>query len=107
MADQATAGDDAIAGTRFNDILSGAAGNDMLNGGLGADVFVFAAGDGQDTIADYDAVADAIEFQGLVFSDLTITQAGNHVEIAYGTADLLTILATNASDFVQSEFHFV
>lgn len=40
------------------DTLDGGAGNDYLRGGLGADTFVFSAGSGNDTIADFDARLD-------------------------------------------------
>jgi Ca2+-binding RTX toxin-like protein len=46
-----TPGDDFINGLEGNDTLRGGAGADVLDGGLGADTFVFARGDGPDTIA--------------------------------------------------------
>lgn len=46
-------GDDRIAGGVGDDIISGGTGNDTLSGGWGSDTFIFATGDGQDTITDF------------------------------------------------------
>ncbi|SHK05824.1 type I secretion C-terminal target domain (VC_A0849 subclass) [Shimia gijangensis] len=45
---------ETLDGRGGDDVLNGRAGNDMLIGGSGADRFVFAAGDGVDTINDFD-----------------------------------------------------
>ena len=47
------ADDDTLYGGSGDDTLYGDAGPDTLTGGLGADTFVFAAGDGADTITDF------------------------------------------------------
>jgi serralysin len=70
-------GNDVITGSEFGNKLNGAAGddtirggqgNDNLTGGLGNDTFVYAAGDGADTINDFDAWAvggqDLIDITG-------------------------------------------
>ncbi|MBI5927593.1 MAG: hypothetical protein HY836_18555, partial [Aquabacterium sp.] len=44
------AGDDQIMGMEGRDTLYGDAGRDLLDGGLGADTYLFARGDGQDTV---------------------------------------------------------
>lgn len=58
------AGDDSIVASGGNDTLEGGDGNDtlvggidqdLLTGGLGNDLFVYAAGDGSDTITDFNA----------------------------------------------------
>ena len=46
-------GDDIVYGNVANDTMIGGTGNDILIGGAGADLFVFVAGDGVDTIADF------------------------------------------------------
>ncbi len=46
-------GDDTLYGNDGNDTLKGGKGDDTLYGGEGNDTFVFRAGDGQDTIADF------------------------------------------------------
>lgn len=47
------AGDDFIDGGDGNDNLNGGTGNDVLIGGDGTDTFVYAPGDGNDTITDF------------------------------------------------------
>ncbi|MCV6603142.1 MAG: DUF4114 domain-containing protein [Cohaesibacter sp.] len=62
--------DDLLRGGKGSDELTGGAGNDVLYGAeLGrqdqaVDYFVFAAGDGQDVIIDFDAGTDLIKFDG-------------------------------------------
>ena len=46
-------GDDTLYGGAGDDVLAGDGGADTLTGGAGADTFVFAAGDGADTITDF------------------------------------------------------
>ena len=51
------------------DVLTGGAGNDTIRGGSGNDTFVFAAGDGNDIIVDFDSgeddeVVDMLKFVG-------------------------------------------
>jgi Ca2+-binding RTX toxin-like protein len=46
-------GNDTLSGDQGNDILIGGLGNDALHGGVGSDIFLHSAGDGQDTITDF------------------------------------------------------
>ncbi|WP_455372691.1 calcium-binding protein [Limibacillus halophilus] len=78
------AGDDSLFGDGGNDLLfgdagadrlSGGAGDDEMTGGGGKDIFVFADGDGNDLILDFQAKAgDLIDLSGqsevLSFEDL-------------------------------------
>lgn len=48
-----TSGDDTIDGGAGNDVIVGQGGNDVLTGGDGDDTFVYAVGDGLDTITDF------------------------------------------------------
>jgi Ca2+-binding RTX toxin-like protein len=68
-------GNDIVSGGWGRDTLSGGVGRDVLTGGVGADQYLFAKGDGQDTIhAD---TQDAIIVQGAVTrSDLIIGKLG-------------------------------
>ncbi|MEP3892156.1 MAG: calcium-binding protein [Hellea sp.] len=95
------AGNDELNGLGGNDRLIGSAGDDTLEGGLGndiligqgdADTFVFSGSSGQgelDRIIDFEDGVDTIEldFFGFVdsFSDLILTQVGNHVRIEEDT----------------------
>ena len=76
------ADDDTLYGGAGLDTLYGDGGVDSLTGGTGADTFVFAAGDGADTITDFfpeegDRI-DLSAFTGLTgFASLTLTADGN------------------------------
>ncbi len=57
---QGGAGNDTLWGQDGNDTLEGGIGNDFLSGGYAADTYLFAPGDGQDTIeAGYNSYEDA------------------------------------------------
>ena len=72
-----TDGDDTLEGGAGDDTLTGGAGDDTLTGGEGRDIFVFGAGDGDDTITDFTDRTDLIDlsaFAGIAgFDDLTIS----------------------------------
>ncbi len=106
IADQASFGDDVITGSFQSEVITGGTGNDTLSGVSGSDTFVFAAGDGDDIITDYDAANDALEFTGISFIDLTITQIGSDVLIEYGTGDQVTVTSSLVTDFGETEFLF-
>ncbi|MFX8965123.1 hypothetical protein ABTN15_20310, partial [Acinetobacter baumannii] len=52
IAQAETAGNDGINGFNTNDTFRGGAGDDMLSGGAGDDTYVYARGDGHDTIIE-------------------------------------------------------
>ncbi len=70
--------DTIIYGLGGDDTLESGAGNDVLDGGEGSDVFVYAAGDGSDTVAGGSAGGwiDEIELQGM---DGSVGVSGNTV----------------------------
>lgn len=47
-------GDDTLASAAGDDTLAGGAGNDLLQGGTGADTYLYAKGDGSDTLEEVD-----------------------------------------------------
>ena len=73
------AGNDALSGQLGNDTLEGGAGNDSLEGGLGNDTYLFARGDGQDSVADNDATpgnVDILRFKaGVACSEHPMSKA--------------------------------
>jgi Ca2+-binding RTX toxin-like protein len=105
-----------------NDTIHGGAGNDKLTGGQGTDEFVFSAGDGHDTIADFilnktkPGLDDQITLAGFgtdYVSDVQshMMQVGKNVVIDFhgdGT-ETLTILKTTLAvlNAHQSDFHLV
>ncbi|WP_026942309.1 calcium-binding protein [Hellea balneolensis] len=99
--------DTLIAGTG-DDIIIGGEGNDFLLGQGGADSFIFADGHGIDRIVDFEQGLDVITYQGMGvddFSDLTLTQTGDHVLISsmFGS---VTVNDSLVADFDGSDFSF-
>lgn len=106
------AGDDYIWGDDGNDTLAGGMGDDVLigddfSGGQGSDIFVIAAGEGTDTIVDFE---DGIDFIGLAgglsFGDLLLEQQGQNAAINFsgdtiGIVEGIDILDLTSSDFIQ------
>jgi Ca2+-binding RTX toxin-like protein len=82
-----TTGSDFLIGHEGTDLIQGGAGNDMLNGMLGSDTYVFAAGDGQDTIQEEVSASDidTVRFAGGIAPD--------QVSLVRDGADLLVRLA--------------
>jgi Ca2+-binding RTX toxin-like protein len=101
-------GDDTVAGGSGDDTLWGAAGNDVLTGGDGADTFAFVAGNGADTISDFESGVDEVLFSGTGLSqdDLVFTDTAGGVEVSYGT-DSLFFTGLTSADFSAGDFVFV
>jgi Ca2+-binding RTX toxin-like protein len=55
-------GNDHISGGMGADLIAGGLGNDFLTGGTEVDTFVFAKGGGKDTVLDFDADLEKIQF---------------------------------------------
>ena len=72
------AGADVIVSGSGNDTITGGAGADTLTGNAGADTFVFHAGFGNDTITDYTAGTDLLQFDTAVFADAAALIGGDH-----------------------------
>lgn len=94
------AGNDILDGGKGDDILTGGAGNDLLTGGKGGDTFVFAAGEGTDTISDFKLGADVIGLSGgLAFGSLTFSGneilLGSEVLAILDGVDTTTLTAAN------------
>ncbi|MDO9080283.1 MAG: cadherin-like domain-containing protein, partial [Desulfuromonadales bacterium] len=79
-------GNDTLRGLAGNDILVGGRGNDTLYGGAGDDFFLFARGDGHDTIKLDDRVGhDTLSFgAGITVADLTLKRSDDDLVIAVG-----------------------
>jgi VCBS repeat-containing protein len=60
--------DNLLSGSAINDVIVGGLGNDTMTGGDGTDVFVFGMGanDGNDTILDFDSLADILQFRDVL-----------------------------------------
>ena len=95
-------GNNTLKGYAGNDTLDGGTGNDTLSGGLGADVFLFKAGSGTDTIADFTAAQnDTINVHAYTNGTAHleyITQVGGNVVIDLGGGNTITITGGYAPD---------
>lgn len=101
---QALDGHDTVQAMGGDDTLVGGAGNDVLQGGLGGDVYVFARGDGYDTITEDDTPEsgsiDTIRFaDGILSQDVSPRRDGPNLflELA-GTSDGLKVANWFSSD---------
>ncbi|EKU98974.1 glycerophosphoryl diester phosphodiesterase [Leptolyngbya sp. PCC 7375] len=107
------AGDDHIWGDDGDDLLQGGLGNDTLVGddfgrGRGADTFVLAAGQGTDTILDFEVGTDLIGLaDGLSFSDLSLGQRSDAAVISFGTEDLALLSGVAAAALTETAFTVV
>ncbi|MEG1053870.1 MAG: calcium-binding protein, partial [Janthinobacterium sp.] len=96
--------DDVLTGNELKNILLGGLGNDTLQGGkgddalagtLGNDTYIFARGDGADTISEADEAGsrDVVSFlAGVSAEQLWFRQAGANLEVStIGTTDKVTV----------------
>ncbi len=88
------AGQDRLAGAEGRDTLSGGAGADWLSGGPGRDTFVFAAGDGRDTVTDFAPGQDRL----MVTGTASVTRAGDDIVVTTGDGSVRLLDAAPAWD---------
>ncbi|WP_289500226.1 hypothetical protein [Gloeocapsopsis sp. IPPAS B-1203] len=107
-------GNDTLYGDDGDDLLRGGAGNDTLigddfSGGQGSDTFVLAAGEGRDTIRDFEDGIDLIGLAGgLSFEQLTISASGaNNALIRLGSEQLALLTGVAASNLTATDFTLV
>ncbi len=98
-------GNDSLWGDAGDDLLDGGLGDDQLFGGEGSDQFVLAAGNGTDTIADFETGVDAVLLESIAVKQLALTQVGSNVEInLLDTSELLAIVTGVEVDDLAGSF---
>ncbi len=97
-----SAGDDTLNGGNGADELTGGLGNDTLTGGNGQDLFIFAAGDGNDTITDFGGVDRIGLLSGLTFSDLSFS--GSDIIVSATNEVLVTLTGVDATTLTANDF---
>ncbi|MCA6115016.1 calcium-binding protein [Bradyrhizobium sp. WSM 1738] len=112
---QGGTGNEFLYGGSGNDRLTGGGGNDYLAGGSGNDTFVFAAGFGKDTVADFqntDGVQDLIQIDKTVLADFNAVQShmiqgGTSVVITLDANNTIEIKNTTLDQLHASDFWFI
>ena len=100
-------GDDSLSGDGQSNILKGLAGNDMLYGGGGDDTYVFALGDGQDTIYE-ESGSDKLQLgAGINPEDVNVKRVQRYNGGSTTYYDLeLSVAGTNDKITIQSYFGY-
>jgi Ca2+-binding RTX toxin-like protein len=113
-------GHDRLLGGTGLDVLNGGPGNDTLSGGVGRDTFSFAAGDGADTITDFQPDPDGVTSMDLLdlgaaqgihsFDDILARSSdlagGAGVFIDFGLGDSITLLGVGKDALHPGFFAF-
>lgn len=94
VAQEATDGDDDIRGLGGADTLDGGLGNDVLSGASGSDLYIFNAGDGDDTIRDNGSNSTDVLQAGFNQADATFGISADRLDllIDFGGGDRLTLV---------------
>lgn len=88
-------GDDRLRAGDGDDELAGGGGNDILKGGTGADTFIFAAGDGADTIVDFDPAEDLLR---LSISPLSMAHSAGDLVVFFTDGGSLRLIGLTDPD---------
>ena len=91
LAQASTSGDDTIVGFNTADTIRGGTGNDTMNGGQGDDTYIFARGDGNDTIIE-DADSGHSDFDTLKFENIN----SSAVSLVRNGIDVTLVVAESA-----------
>lgn len=103
------AGGDVVKGGDDADWISGGKGDDTLSGNAGSDLFIFALGDGFDTIKDFDAKGggqeqDYIGIGSDVLDQIIIFQSGDDTVIRFSSGQSVTLLDVDADKVGEADF---
>ncbi|SDC32346.1 Hemolysin-type calcium-binding repeat-containing protein [Succiniclasticum ruminis] len=77
-----------IYGGAGNNVLNGGAGNDTLSGGAGKDTFVYANGQGKDTISDYVAGQDTLQISSGSISKAALANSNKDLVFTVGSGSI-------------------
>ncbi|NEQ20818.1 MAG: phytase [Microcoleus sp. SIO2G3] len=106
------AGDDKLWGDAGDDLLRGGLGNDILvgddfSGGTGSDTFVLAAGEGTDTIQDFQLGVDFLGLaEDLSFGQLAIAQNQSDTLIRFNDETLAILNNVDANSLIANTSTF-
>lgn len=101
-------GNDRINGKGGADQIVGGPGDDTLIGGSGPDLFDFFAGDGKDTIKDFQDAGlttdDMIVTTTRMFRAMVVTDTQTGVELDFGAKGMLIVDGWHAIDVQRDDF---
>ncbi len=100
-----TSGNDTIVGFASDDTIRALGGDDVINGQSGNDTYVYARGDGNDTITENPnaGTSDKLVLNGILPSQVSLSRSGNDVtlliaESTSGAGDAGSIVLKNELD---------
>ncbi|MBI2718425.1 MAG: DUF4214 domain-containing protein, partial [Rhizobiales bacterium] len=85
-------GADTLNGNDGNDRLTGGTGVDLLQGGSGSDSYMWATGDGRDTITDTSislTETDSLVFTNVASTEVVLTETGYNLTITIGNEQIV------------------
>lgn len=108
------AGNDTFFGAGGADVFTGGTGNDTAHAGIGAETFVFASGDGNDTIIGFDVTADVLDLSAVAafgdFGDFLenghIAQSGNDLVITDNAGLTIRLEGLELADLTEDNVLF-
>lgn len=83
-----TAGADSITGSSGADVISGMAGDDSLAGGAGNDTYLYARGDGHDTVNEGNAGTDRLMLADINPSSISLLRSGNDLTLVISESSI-------------------
>ncbi len=96
-----------INGNAKNNTIYGGTGNNTLNGGAGKDVFMYANGQGKDTIADYASGQDTLQITSGSISKTALANSGKNIVFTVGKGSItLKNAATKAIGLKDSRGNY-
>lgn len=98
------AGNDTLDGRAGADMLWGGRGRDTLTGGAGADRFLFAAGDGADTVTDL-AAGDVVEIHGYAGYTSLVQEAGG-LRVLLSKTDSVLLKGVTSAAVAEAALRF-
>lgn len=116
-----TTGDQTLTGTSGNDFLFSGTGNDVIIGGAGndwidfgslhtsTDTLTFSAGDGHDTVTNFNTAHDVIDISSFGLGSFAnvaslITEVGVNAVINFATGEVITLTNVDHNNLHSSNF---
>jgi Ca2+-binding RTX toxin-like protein len=109
-------GEDILRGGSGNDILAGLADDDTLIGGTGKDSFVFYAGNGHDTVTDFEDNTDTVVLDQTIWGGgLSVSQVlSNYASVVsgdtvfdFGGGDVLVVEGMAVINFLADDIFLI